>query len=229
MDLFKAQIALAIFYFLSSAVTFFSYARSSNMLWILCQNMQRATTEHQNQSNHGEIEWVSGCSRSIQREEAPQNRVKPSEKPPYLTQESRIGPFMKALQRISAGAAAVRYSQPTPVPEGGQEGGEAREDHQEEPQASAVRSFFEERAAEGTTRRIPSADTIMEVRLYLQEAPFEGSADLVRCWETKASILHILHKQWHGDCGNMSPLTGNLLRNRADHHREKKGAFTFCC
>lgn len=132
---------------------------------------------------------------------------------------------MKALQRISAGAAAVRYSQPTPPPEGGQEGGEAGE----EPQASAVRSFFEERAAGGTTRRIPSADTIMAVRLYLQEAPFEGSADRVHCWETKASILHVLHKQWRGDCGNMSPLTGNLLRNRADHHREKKGGFAFSC
>lgn len=55
MDLFKAQIALAIFYFLLSAVTFFSYARSSNMLWIMCQNMQRATTDHQTRVTAGRL------------------------------------------------------------------------------------------------------------------------------------------------------------------------------
>lgn len=97
----------------------------------------------------------------------------------HLAQESRIRPFMKALQRKSAGAAAVsRSSQSTPPSQEGQEGGEAREDDQEEAQASAVRSFFEERATGGATRR-QIADTMMAVRLDLQEAPFQRSADPV--------------------------------------------------
>lgn len=57
IDSFEAQIAVAVFYFLLLAVIFFSCATSSNMLGILCQNMQRATTKHQTTvSNHREIE-----------------------------------------------------------------------------------------------------------------------------------------------------------------------------
>ncbi|XP_070411334.1 dynein axonemal heavy chain 10-like [Nothobranchius furzeri] len=47
--------------------------------------------------------------------------------------------------------------------QGDQEGEEAAEHEQEEPQASTVWRFFEERATGDTTRRNPSADAILEI------------------------------------------------------------------
>lgn len=66
----------------------------------------------------------------------------------------------EALQRITAAAAGC--IQPAPLPRG-HEREEAAEDEQEEPHASAVWRFFEERATEATMKRNLSADTGREI------------------------------------------------------------------
>lgn len=60
----------------------------------------------------------------------------------------------EALQRITA--AGARSSQPSPLP-GDLEGEETAEHEQDEPRASVVWRFFEERATVEATRN-PSAD-----------------------------------------------------------------------
>ena len=90
----------------------------------------------------------------------------------------------EALQRITA--AAARSSQSSPLP-GGQEGEEAAEHEQEEPQTSAVWRFFEERAT-GETTRHTSADAMVELRSYLEEPLLQRSADPLSWWETKCSV-----------------------------------------
>ena len=96
----------------------------------------------------------------------------------------------EALQRITA--AAARHTQPTPLP-GGQEGEEATEDKQEEPQASTVWRFFEEQATGDTATRSPTADAILGVRSYLEEPRFQRCA-------VPLSSTHVLHMWKHADC-----------------------------
>ncbi|XP_051944619.1 zinc finger BED domain-containing protein 4-like [Hippocampus zosterae] len=97
----------------------------------------------------------------------------------------------EALQRITA--AAARASQTTPLP-GGQEGEKGAEQQEEEPQASAVWKFFEERVTGSTTRRNPSSDAILEVRSYLEEPLFQRSANPLSWWEAKDSLYpHLTH------------------------------------
>lgn len=104
----------------------------------------------------------------------------------------------KALQRITT--AASRYGQTSHLQGGhGEEGAAARE--LEEPQASAVWRFFEERASGDTATRNPTADAILEVRSYLEEPLFQRSADPLSWWETKALICpHLSLTWWHVDC-----------------------------
>ncbi|XP_073341911.1 E3 SUMO-protein ligase ZBED1-like [Pagrus major] len=168
-----------------------SYVIASKIL-ILCKGLQRVTAEHQTRVITGKVtELVAALCASMDRNF---HRI---EYDSILSETSMLDPRFKklafndnraadeALQRITA--AAARYGQPTPLP-GGQEGEEATEDEQEEPQASAVWRFFEERATGDTTRRNPSADAILEVRSYLEEPLFQRSADPLSWWETKASI-----------------------------------------
>ena len=119
---------------------------------MLCKGLQRVTAEHQTRVTTGKVtELVAAQYHRIE-----YNSI--------LSETSMLDPRFKklafndnrvadeALQRISA--AAARYSEPAPLP-GGQEGEEATEDEQEEPQASAVWRFFEERATGDTTKGIP--------------------------------------------------------------------------
>ncbi|XP_056277169.1 E3 SUMO-protein ligase ZBED1-like [Pseudoliparis swirei] len=166
-----------------------SYVTASKML-ILCKGVQRVTAEHQTRVTTGKVtELVAALCASMDRKF---HRI---EYNPILSESTVLDPRFKklafhdnravdeALQRVTA--AAARSGQPTSLPEG-QEGEEAAE--HEEPQASAVWRFFEERASGDTTRRNPSADSILEVRSYLEEPLFQRSADPLSWWETKASV-----------------------------------------
>jgi len=159
---------------------------------IVCKGLQRVTAEHQTRVTTGKVtELVAALCASMDRKF---HRI---EYNTVLSESTILDPRFKkvafndnravdeALQRITA--AAARSSQPTSLPEG-QEGEKAAEHEQEEPQASAVWRFFEERASGDTTRRNPSADSILEVRSYLEEPLFQRSADPLSWWETKASV-----------------------------------------
>ncbi|XP_051778436.1 E3 SUMO-protein ligase ZBED1-like [Erpetoichthys calabaricus] len=170
-----------------------SYVTASKML-ILCKGLQRVTTEHQTRVTTGKVaELVAALCASMDRKF---HRIEYNS---ILSETTMLDPRFKrlafnenraadeALQRISA---AAKYFQPAPMPVG-QEGEKGTEDEQEEPQASAVWRFFEERATgPGDTqkRRNPSADAIPEVRSYLEKPLFQRSADLLSWWETKASV-----------------------------------------
>ncbi|XP_023201057.1 zinc finger BED domain-containing protein 1-like [Xiphophorus maculatus] len=95
-----------------------------------------------------------------------------------------------ALQRITTAASRYRQSSHLQGGHGGEEGAAARE--LEEPQASAVWRFFEERASGDTATRNPTADAILEVRSYLEEPLFQRGADPLSWWETKALIYPLL-------------------------------------
>ncbi|XP_073323035.1 zinc finger BED domain-containing protein 4-like [Pagrus major] len=167
-----------------------SYVTASKML-ILCKGLQRVTAEHQTRVTTGKVmELAAALCASMDRKF---HRIEYNS---ILSETSMLDPRFKklafndnraadeALQRISA--AAARYGQPTPLP-GGQKGEEATEDDQEEPQASGVWRFFEERATGDTTRRNPSADAIMEVRSYLEEPLLQRSADPLSCAHLRPS------------------------------------------
>ncbi|KAK9528362.1 hypothetical protein VZT92_012530 [Zoarces viviparus] len=168
-----------------------SYVTASKML-IQCKGLQRVTAEHQTRVTTGKVtELVAALCASMDRKF---HRI---EYNTVLSESTILDPRFKklafndnravdeALQRVTA--AAARSSQPTSLPEG-QEGEEAAEHEQEQPQASAVWRFFEERASGDTTRRNPSADSILEVRSYLEEPLYQRSADPLSWWETKASV-----------------------------------------
>ncbi|XP_047236072.1 zinc finger BED domain-containing protein 4-like isoform X2 [Girardinichthys multiradiatus] len=156
------------------------------------KGMQRVSAEHQTRVTTGKVkELVDALCASMDR------KFHRKEYNTVLSETTILDPRFKklafndnrtvdeALQRITA--AAARFSQSTPLP-GGHEGEEAAEHEQEEPQASAVWRFFEERATGDTTRRNPSSDAIMEVRSYLEEPLFQRIADPLSWWATKSSV-----------------------------------------
>lgn len=156
---------------------------------ILCRGLQRVTAGNQTSVTTANVkEPVDTLCATMDR------KFHPMEYNTVLSETTILDPrfkklafndtkaFDEAIQRITT--AAARFSQPTPLP-GGQEG---TEDEQERPQESAVWRFFEERVTGDSTRRNPSADSMMEVRSYLEEPLFQRSADPLNWWESKASV-----------------------------------------
>ncbi|XP_051935570.1 E3 SUMO-protein ligase ZBED1-like [Hippocampus zosterae] len=168
-----------------------SYVTASKVL-ILCKGLQKVTAEHQTSVTTGKVkELVDALCASMDR------KFHRMEWNTVLSETTILDPRFKklaftdnravdeALQRITA--AAARASQTTPLP-GCEEGEDGAEQQQEEPQASAVWRFFEERVTGSTTRQNPSSDAILEVRSYLEEPLFQRSADPLSWWEAKDSL-----------------------------------------
>uniref|UniRef100_A0A1A8U2M2 HAT C-terminal dimerisation domain-containing protein n=1 Tax=Nothobranchius furzeri TaxID=105023 RepID=A0A1A8U2M2_NOTFU len=170
---------------------------------ILCKGLQRVTAEHQTRVTTGNVkELVDTLCGSMDR------TFHRMEYNTVLSETTILDPRFKklafndnravdeALQRITA--AAARASQSTGL-QGDQEGEEAAEHEQEEPQASTVWRFFEERATGDTTRRNPSADAILEVRSYLEQPLFQRGADPLSWWETKGlgypRLTHVMARR----------------------------------
>ncbi|KAL6470514.1 hypothetical protein MHYP_G00216330 [Metynnis hypsauchen] len=174
------------------------YVTASKML-ILCRGLQRVTAEHQSRVTTESVkELVNSLCSSMDK------KFHRMEYNTILSETTILDPRFKkvafndnravdeALQRITT--AALRYGQSSHLQggHGGEEGAAARE--LEEPQASAVRRFFEERASRDTANRNPTADAILEVRSYLEEPLFQRSADPLSWWETRALIYpHLSH------------------------------------
>ncbi|KAL6463245.1 hypothetical protein MHYP_G00276360 [Metynnis hypsauchen] len=174
------------------------YVTASKML-ILCRGLQRVTAEHQSRVTTESVkELVNSLCSSMDK------KFHRMEYNTILSETTILDPRFKkvafndnravdeALQRITT--AALRYGQSSHLQggHGGEEGAAARE--LEEPQASAVWRFFEERASGDTATRNPTADAILEVRSYLEEPLFQRSADPLSWWETRALIYpHLSH------------------------------------
>lgn len=166
---------------------------------ILCRGLQRVTAEHQSRVTTERVkELVNSLCSSMDK------KFHRMEYNTVLSETTILDPRFKkvafndnravdeALQRITT--AASRYGQSSHLQggHGGEEGAAAPEP--EEPQASAVWRFFEERASGDTATRNPTADAILEVRSYLEEPLFQRSADPLSWWETKALIYpHLSH------------------------------------
>ncbi|XP_056463184.1 E3 SUMO-protein ligase ZBED1-like [Gadus chalcogrammus] len=168
------------------------YVTASKML-ILCRGLQRVTTEHQSRVTTACVkDLVNSLSSSMDK------KFHRMEYNAVLSETTILDPRFKkaafsdnraideALQRITTAASRHRQSSHLQGGHGGEEGAAAHEP--EEPQASAVWRFFEERASGDTAPRNPTADAILEVRSYLEEPLFQRSADPLRWWETKALI-----------------------------------------
>ncbi|XP_037389152.1 E3 SUMO-protein ligase ZBED1-like [Pygocentrus nattereri] len=174
------------------------YVTASRML-ILCRGLQRVTVEHQSRVTTESVkELVNSLCSSMDK------KFHRMEYNTILSETTILDPRFKkvafndkqavdeALQRITT--AALRYGQSSHLQggHGGEEAAAARE--LEEPQASAVWRFFEERASRDTATRNPTADAILEVRSYLEEPLFQRSADPLSWWETRTLIYpHLSH------------------------------------
>ncbi|XP_037389052.1 E3 SUMO-protein ligase ZBED1-like [Pygocentrus nattereri] len=174
------------------------YVTASKML-ILCRGLQRVTAEHQSRvTTESMKELVNSLCSSMDK------KFHRMEYNTILSETTILDPCFKkvafndnravdeALQRITT--AALRYGQSSHL-QGGHGGEEAAAALElEEPQASAVWRFFEERASGDTATRNPTADAILEVRSYLEEPLFQRSADPLSWWETRTLIYpHLSH------------------------------------
>lgn len=171
---------------------------------ILCRGLQRVTTEQLSRITTESVrELVNSLCATMDK------KFHRMEYKAVLSQTTILDPCFKkvafndnravdeALQRITR--AASRCGQSSQL-QGGHEGEEGAARELEEPQASAVWRFFEERASGDTAARNPTADAILEVRSYLEEPLFQRSADPLSWWETKALIYPQLTHVMARDC-----------------------------